>query len=340
MNDQGRVASEWRRMAADEARAARDDIDSAADPRADRPAAIHSSRKHIRKARALLRLVRSEIGAKAFRRHNVALRDAARTLSPIRDADVIVETIRELRPTGDAAKSLRQLLTTERRTLRAKMIEDGSLQNSVARTLERFATELRDLSLRDGDWSVLRDGLEDSYRRARRAHRSAFTDGADAALHDARKRAKDLWYHLRVVRPIAPNLLKPMEQDAHALADALGADHDLAVLTERADAAEAGDDGLTATIVERRQAHQTEARRIGNQLFAESPRAYVRRLAAYWSAWRTAHPEISAELDPEHTSAEDLQRLASKNEIIGRSAMTKRQITAALATQEASGTSH
>jgi len=254
----------------------------------------------------------------------------------MRDADVLVETMRHLRPTGDAAKALRQRLTTERRTLRAKMLEDQALPDSVARTLERFATELSDLSLRDGDWEVLRGGLEHSYRRARRAHRSAFQDGSDEALHEARKRAKDLWYHLRVVRTVAPNLLKPMEQDAHALTDSLGADRDLAVLAGRAAATETDDEDLRTTISERREALQGEARRLGAQLFAERPRAYVRRLAAYWSAWRTTSPEIPVELHPEHTSAEELYRLAQKGEIAGRSAMTKRQLAEALTTQEAS----
>src|SRR5215208_5141851 len=62
--------------------------------RADDPGgAIHEARKDVKKARALLRLVRADLKAGAYRRENRELRDAGRALSALRDADVLVETI-------------------------------------------------------------------------------------------------------------------------------------------------------------------------------------------------------------------------------------------------------
>ncbi|HKN40971.1 MAG TPA: CHAD domain-containing protein [Acidimicrobiia bacterium] len=55
--------------------------------------AAHDARKRAKKLRALLRLVRPELGDDVYRRENRALRDAARRLSPVRDAWVLVETL-------------------------------------------------------------------------------------------------------------------------------------------------------------------------------------------------------------------------------------------------------
>ena len=55
--------------------------------------AIHEARKDVKKTRSLLRLYRSELGTRDFRRHNSALRAAAAELSGLRDADVMLETV-------------------------------------------------------------------------------------------------------------------------------------------------------------------------------------------------------------------------------------------------------
>src|SRR5689334_4082029 len=59
-------------------------------------AAVHQARKEIKKSRSLLRLVRPALGNRTYRRENRALRDAARTVAHVRDADVMVETVKAL----------------------------------------------------------------------------------------------------------------------------------------------------------------------------------------------------------------------------------------------------
>ena len=57
---------------------------------------VHETRKHLKKARAALRLVRKEIGRGLFRQQDHALRDAGRLISDIRDAEVRLQTVRRL----------------------------------------------------------------------------------------------------------------------------------------------------------------------------------------------------------------------------------------------------
>src|SRR6201999_1445400 len=73
------------RIAAGRARKARKKLDEVED---DGAAAIHGARKDLKKLRAVLRLVREELGEKAYRTQNRRFRDAGRLLSDTRDAEV------------------------------------------------------------------------------------------------------------------------------------------------------------------------------------------------------------------------------------------------------------
>ena len=64
--------------------------------RAEIPAAVHATRKHIKKARALLRLVRDELGKEVFKEENRRLRDVARSFSSSRDACVRLQVLERL----------------------------------------------------------------------------------------------------------------------------------------------------------------------------------------------------------------------------------------------------
>src|SRR4051794_33019488 len=51
--------------------------------------AVHTARRRLKEARAAVRLVRDALGRKTFDEANAVLRDAARPLSAVRDAQVL-----------------------------------------------------------------------------------------------------------------------------------------------------------------------------------------------------------------------------------------------------------
>src|SRR5437868_14859985 len=57
---------------------------------------VHETRKHLKKTRAALRLVRKEIGRGLFKQQDRCLRDVGRLTSEIRDAEVRLQTVRQL----------------------------------------------------------------------------------------------------------------------------------------------------------------------------------------------------------------------------------------------------
>src|SRR5438477_6693135 len=58
---------------------------------------VHETRKHLKKARAALRLVRGEVKRKAWKRADDCLDRVGEMISEVRDAEVRLETVRQLR---------------------------------------------------------------------------------------------------------------------------------------------------------------------------------------------------------------------------------------------------
>jgi CHAD domain-containing protein len=264
--------------------------------------AVHEARKDMKKLRGLIRLVRGELGEKAYRRENAAFRDAGQLLSGVRDADVMVATIdqlaerfpKELPP--DASGGLRQ-------ALEAQEPDDDRSQaaRQAVEMLEQAWDRVDDWPLEEDSFDALEGGLEQVYARGRKAFRAAKNDPTAERLHEWRKRSKDLWYHHQLLQSSWPEAIDPLSDQAHDLADHLGDDHDLAVLAEWAKEHAGAAGGLYALqelndVIELRRAElQAQAFALGERLYAERPGAFRRRFRGYWRSSRTAR---SAQAQP------------------------------------------
>ncbi|MBV8943837.1 MAG: CHAD domain-containing protein [Solirubrobacterales bacterium] len=259
--------------------------------------AVHAARKDLKKARSLLRLTRAAIDRDQRRRENKALRDAGRALSASRDAEVMLQALDNLadRFAGQVAQTtfepIRRHLEAERDTARQRMIASG-LPGQTADELKSVRARIDEWPIRRGGWKALEPGLLRSYRRGCKALAIAQREPTVEALHEWRKRSKDLWYHLRMLEPLSPGIVGGQAEEAHALSDLLGDDHDLAILRDTLGSSGgrlAVDlDAVTQLIDRRREQLQAEAFRVGARLYAESPKAFGRRLHGYWKVWRPA----------------------------------------------------
>ncbi|HYV15842.1 MAG TPA: CHAD domain-containing protein [Conexibacter sp.] len=256
--------------------------------------AIHDARKQLKKTRALLRLVRPAIGARAHRRENAALRDAGLALSDARDADVLLETVDKL--AAHAAGRLPAATFVELRAALEAEREPGSVDRAaVAATLREARTRVAEWPLLDADWDAVLAGVGRVYERGRDAFADAREDPSVVRLHEWRKRVKDLWYHERLLAPAWPLVIGAHGEQAHLLSELLGDDHDLAMLHGRLEARlalgpEAGADlpALLGLVAERRAELRAAAFALGLRLYAESPKAFTRRLGHYVHTARAA----------------------------------------------------
>ena len=88
---------------------------------------VHETRKHLKKTRAALRLVRKEIGRGLFREQDHCLRDVARLISDVRDAEVRLQTVQQF----------------DRISRRRRQEGYGNLEQTLQSELENFTASIR-----------------------------------------------------------------------------------------------------------------------------------------------------------------------------------------------------
>jgi CHAD domain-containing protein len=270
-------------------------------------AAVHGTRKSIKRVRAALRLSRDAIGEDAYRRENDHLREIAGRLSAARDAQVLVETLAALerRFAGElgpqATETLRLRLQDDHRRALAAMSADGDLAATTRRALEqaRAATERWSFE-RDG-FGAVKPGLKRIYRRGRKRMRAACEEPSAENLHDARKRVKDLWHAAQLLRAAHPKRMKRLGRDAHALAGLLGDHHDLSVLRDHVEAAPQlfADMESRATLLSaidrRRDVLQRRALKLGRRLYRRPAKRFVKDIARGWDKRVGAPPRTRSD---------------------------------------------
>jgi CYTH domain-containing protein/CHAD domain-containing protein len=254
--------------------------------------AIHGARKDLKKARAALRLIREELGEKTFKRENRALRDAARLLSASRDAEVKLATLDGLvEGAGDAPPGATALWREALEADRDRIVgsESDGVEEAITE-IEEVAARVPEWRIKRGGWKLLAPGLDTAYGEGREAFAALGAEPGFDAVHDLRKRGKDLWYQVRLLRDAWEPVLDTGADVLHDFTDRLGDHHDLAVLAEDLDRRPQVDpaqrETLRALIAARQAELLAEARAAGERIYAEKPKAFGRRMHAYWRAWR------------------------------------------------------
>jgi CHAD domain-containing protein len=259
-----------------------------------RDEAVHEARKAFKRIRALLRLVRPAIGENAFREENTCFRDAGRPLTAVRDAKILIETLDGLsehfkeqlagRSFGDARKVLQANL----RAVRKRVLDEQNAFAVVAETVREAQERVKDWADVPTRWSSLGDGLEDTYRQAGKAFERAEADPSVENLHEWRKQAKYMRYQLEVLRPLWPERLEVLADEADRMGQLLGDDHDLAVFRQKlsSEPGQYGDVEVLLALADRRRDElQREALLLGGRFFHDKPRAFTARLKGYWKTW-------------------------------------------------------
>jgi CHAD domain-containing protein len=262
--------------------------------------AVHEARKDIKKIRSALRMVRDEIGDDLWQHENQHYRECARRLSGFRDAEILVEALDGLaerfgQPARERFDRLRRELDHENRTAH----EEGEVERAMASAaveLEAGRPRIDSLPIHGDGWNLIAPGIHRSYRRGRRRLRDVEEEASVTNLHELRKRVKDLWYQLRLIRDADPEMIGPLSDHAHDLSDHLGDDHDLALLREQvqrrsaAFADPADQRHLLEEIDQRRGELQFAASSLGGRIYAEKPKRFTKRLKKRWGAWREREP--------------------------------------------------
>ena len=263
--------------------------------------AVHESRKCFKKVRGLLRLVRQEIGEAVFQAENACFRDAGRLLAGLRDSAVMIRTLDSILAEFDETaaldpyENLRESLVDIYQETRQRVVAEEQARLQAAEMVQGARQRVPDWPLADESFTAVAGGLQKIYKRGRNRLAEARVTPTAETLHEWRKRAKYLWYSLRLLQPRWPEQMAALTDDIGGLSEILGDEHDLAQLQALLIPAQTSVDKrptlfyderasqtLLSHIERKRTALQTQAFRQGQPIFAASPKAFIEHMQAHW----------------------------------------------------------
>ena len=258
---------------------------------------VHFIRTTTKRLRAILRLFRPVISPRLFKREDARLKGVARRLAPARESSVARQTLDELsqraakpwrKALAEVSKHLEQLARTPSNTTRDNAVREA------ARDLDRTRRSFQRLRTTSDDWHTLVPGLHLVYQQARSRMKAAFADGSDAAFHRWRTRVKALYYQLQTLESVWPKRLGKTVVSLRKLAHKLGADHDLSVLKSILKNApgKLGDasarECVNACVHNESRHLRRVSRSLGETIFADKSRRFIRKLRKHWKARQKA----------------------------------------------------
>lgn len=286
-----RVDNELRRLARKELREARARLGSGHPPQSE---AVHEARKSLKKVRAIVRLLDADNG-KGLDRTERQLKKAAHTLSRVRDADAMIETVGKLRRKKPrlfdphTTHQLRAWIAKHRRNVRADAARD-EVWTSIDRRLRSMRRKAKHWRPSHRAFGAVSRGIAGSLRRGRKALRRATKRRRADDFHRWRKELKSLWYDLRLLESAAPRIARDV-RTLHKAETLLGDDHNVVILCTAL-----SDDGTFASgpLVRRIKAaadeYHSDARRkavaAARHIYTRKPRRYMRDLKRAWKNWR------------------------------------------------------
>ena len=256
---------------------------------------VHETRKALKRTRALLRLVRSGLEHATWDAENAALRDIARSLSPMRDRDILRQIMANLAAGGD--KSVGEALARFEKIVEAPLHDAipgkaaGSAIAEACKQISAARDRLAHIKLEGDLPGVLADGIARGLHRGAKALARVEAEASAENLHELRKAVQIYWRHMVLVKAAWPDVMSARAEAARELAQMLGEVQDLAVLAAAAEARNRGSAGrrrdaelIIAGCRKRQEARQAVAIPLATRLFASPHTSAGQEVARCWQA--------------------------------------------------------
>ena len=253
------------------------------DSTADAVTRVHEIRKRCKEVRAVLRLGKYGLDGD-YGVLNAAFRDVGRELASTRESDALLSIMKSLRAATRDPLEWRALTHVSRLLAAHPPAEID---------FAALAKRLPSVSFAADGAGWFKRGLRRLYRNGRRALRDAQAAPNAAAIHEWRKRVKDLWYATQIVAPAWPEMLDARVELLHDLSRLLGDHHDVWALDAHVAENRARFGRITAlriaAVAERRLAEiESEIFEKGEIAYAERPRDWAQTIVDAWRAWTRA----------------------------------------------------
>jgi CHAD domain-containing protein len=196
--------------------------------------AVHDIRVFMKKARAAVRLLNTQIGDELFVKENPAYREIGQLMATWRETSVQRKTLKALKK--ENPELFMRLNDNEKvqaflRKPDADPEIDETIKTKVAHIddlLNKASYRLRFYSLDNLNPQLLLKELEKTYITVSENYLKCRSNPKPACLHEFRKRTKDFLYQLYFFRPLNPVIIKALEKKLYQITLNLGKYNDLA----------------------------------------------------------------------------------------------------------------
>jgi CHAD domain-containing protein len=233
-----------------------------------------------------------------------AARDYARELAGPRDAQSALDALNAA--SDDRSSAISTLSSRSIATIRARLENIRDETEATTLTPERRSLNLEALTAADtviDRWPLDGVTFDDVaqevtiwYRRARRQIPDDWSSATPEELHELRQRVIDHRYQMELLEPLWPRLGRLWVEEAQRLRNRLGEYQDLTLLdrlTAPHQPLARWRSRLTPIIAARQTKRARTAARQSARLFAETPKAFRRRLHALWQADQAHKPRAT-----------------------------------------------
>jgi CHAD domain-containing protein len=272
----------------------REQIESALElcrhPAKQRGVTVHEVRKHLKKLRAAMRLAITEVGKDRHAREDRCVRRIGRLVSDLRDAQVRLQTLIQLRdettngPEDGPFPHIEELLSLERDSFSAAFT---GWQKQAIPLLEHAEARLSKWPLDSLRWKQVCGAVCKIYKRGGRSLAKTIHVPEAEKFHAWRKRVKDIWYQSRILEPLNRVVLCEIAHDAEVLGELLGREHDLAFLWARLEK-ETTDESLRDELTQLEKLIRKRGKRLrrnalelGRRFYAEPAKAFAKRISIF-----------------------------------------------------------
>ena len=202
---------------------------------------VHDVRVLMKKARAAIKLLRSNMDEDSFNREYGAFRETGRIMSKWRESAVHTKLLRDFRKRHPAIfarvkdeNAIRQLLEKhDDPSSSVDKIREDLL--NIMDILHRSSSRIRFLDMKVPDQGIVLDELGRSFTLVSGCYLNARHNPKDVNIHEFRKKTKDLLYQLFFFRYMNPKTVMNLEKKLDQLAQDLGKYNDYAVLLRTLD---------------------------------------------------------------------------------------------------------
>jgi CHAD domain-containing protein len=248
--------------------------------------------------------VRLNIGEESFQLENSFYRDAGRKLSDLRDSSVLINTFDKLLKNSELEMSnydfsiFRSFLVEKHKTISAAKSKKSAVINSLSTDLILARSRVFDYPLSGDNFKIVKKNLQRTFEQGQIIMYAVFSEAIKENVHEWRKRVKDLWYSMRILSNLWPEIMNPLVAMLQKLSDSLGDANDLFLLKERIISNESKfkDNQHTRELInfidKRIIDLLRDARFVGRKIYSENSKYFVGRMQNYFQIWRSEYSPL------------------------------------------------